>query len=325
MTNTELSLQTAIDLLLDENQDIDGGSLFPYTKFFSDLTSPQLKSLLKVWNEITLSRRHTLLAHLNKDLAIDLLHSFEVLGRALLQNEDVTTRTFAIRLLNDCENNNLVADFINIAEEDSALEPRVAAVASLGAYIYYGELEEEISSDNLKKIEEVLLHIAKHSEKTELRQRAVEALGYSSRKEVPALIEEAWQRGTATWKANAVSAMGRSYDQRWEEKILDSLSDENENVRLAATRAAGNTSLSSAREILLNALKEESDEDVLMATIWSLSEIGGEDVREYLLTLIDQYEDDEEEQIEYIEEALANLDFTEDVQDLILFDLDPEE
>ena len=292
MPQTEPSLQEALDFLLDEDQGIDGGLLFRYTSFFSDLIPAQLKSILKIWDEIALPRRHALLAHLKKELSFDLLYSFEVLGRALLKDADPLPRSFAIRLLDDCEDDNLVADFLKIAESDSSFEPRAEAVSALGAYIYYGEVDE-LSPENLKKIEDTLLAIAQTDKNIELRQRAVESLGFSSRKEVPALIEEAWL-------------------------------DESEIVRLAATRAAGIMSLASARTILLTALREEKDEAVLMASIWSLSEIGGEDVREYMLALLDQFDESEEEQIEYIEEALANLDFTEDVQSLDLFDFDPE-
>ena len=323
MPQTESSLQEALDFLLDEDQGIDGGLLFRYTSFFSDLIPAQLKSILKIWDEIALPRRHALLAHLKKELSFDLLYSFEVLGRALLKDADPLPRSFAIRLLDDCEDDNLVADFLKIAESDSSFEPRAEAVSALGAYIYYGEVDE-LSPENLKKIEDTLLAIAQTDKNIELRQRAVESLGFSSRKEVPALIEEAWQRGTTAWKGYAVLAMGRSHDKGWEEQILEALLDESEIVRLAATRAAGIMSLASARTILLTALREEKDEAVLMASIWSLSEIGGEDVREYMLALLDQFDESEEEQIEYIEEALANLDFTEDVQSLDLFDFDPE-
>jgi hypothetical protein len=60
---------------------------------------------------------------------------------------------------------------------------------------------------------------------------------------------------------------------------------------------------------------------VFSAIIWSLSQIGGEDVRTYLENLLDQLEEDEE-QIAFLEEALDNLAFTEDLDrfDLLAFD-----
>ena len=159
MPQTEPSLQEALDFLLNDEQDVNDEFLSRYTPFFSDLIPTQLKSILKVWDEIALKRRHALLAHLKKELAVDLLYSFEVLGRALLNDKEPITRSFAIRLLDDYEADDLVSDFLKIAEADSDFEPRAEAITALGAYIYYGELEE-LLPENLKKIEDTLLAIA---------------------------------------------------------------------------------------------------------------------------------------------------------------------
>ena len=72
-------------------------------------------------------------------------------------------------------------------------------------------------------------------------------------------------------------------------------------------------------------LGEEEDADVLSAAIWSLSQIGGEDVRTYLENLLDALEE-EDDQIAFLEEALDNLAFTEDLDrfDLLAFDPDPD-
>ena len=69
-------------------------------------------------------------------------------------------------------------------------------------------------------------------------------------------------------------------------------------------------------------MNEEEDDSVMRAVIWSLSQIGGEDVRTYLENLLDQIED--EEQIAYLEEALDNLAFTEDLDRFDLFAFDPD-
>jgi hypothetical protein len=70
-------------------------------------------------------------------------------------------------------------------------------------------------------------------------------------------------------------------------------------------------------------LNEEEDSTVLSAAIWSLSQIGGEDVRTYLENILDQTED--EELIAFLEEALDNLAFTEDLERFDLFSFDPDE
>jgi HEAT repeat protein len=117
--------------------------------------------------------------------------------------------------------------------------------------------------------------------------------------------------------------MGRSADDRWAEDVTRSLVHENDTVRKAAVQAAGELALKSTRPLLLRMLGEEEDVSVLSAIIWSLSQIGGEDVRTYLENLMDQMED--EEQIAFIEEALDNLAFTEDLDRFDLMSFDPED
>ena len=106
--------------------------------------------------------------------------------------------------------------------------------------------------------------------------------------------------------------------------MIRSLVHVDDRIRKAAVAAAGELSLPSARPILLKMLGEEDNADVLSAVIWSLSQIGGEDVRTYLENLLDLPED--EEQIAFLEEALDNLAFTEDLDrfDLLAFDPDEE-
>ena len=318
---TPPSFQDALDLLLDEQQPLETDMLMPYTRFFSDITPSRLKAFQKIWEKIPSARKHALLAHLKDEDDFDLRYSFDDLALPLLSDADEVVRTFALRLLETYEGEDVIAKLLDIAENDPAIDPRVEAIALLGIYVYYGELEE-VSPENLKKIEEVLLRIAKNEGKAKIRQAAIEALGFSSREEVPALIKDAWERDAAAWKASAVFAMGRSYDTAWKEEVLEGLVNENDLVRLAATKAAGSLSLAAARPILLRLLTEENEEPVLRAAIWSLTEIGGEDVREYLYALLDEYGDEDEEQIAYIEEALENLNFTEDVQNFDIFNVD---
>ena len=118
--------------------------------------------------------------------------------------------------------------------------------------------------------------------------------------------------------------MGRSADERWTDTVTRSLVSENDNIRRAAVQAAGELSLRSTRPLLLRMLNEEEDSTVLSALIWSLSQIGGEDVRTYLETLLDQLEEDDE-QVAFLEEALDNLAFTEDLERFDLLSFDPDE
>lgn len=63
----------------------------------------------------------------------------------------------------------------------------------------------------------------------------------------------------------------------------------------------------------------DPDEDVRSAAIWSLSQIGGEGVHELLEELYD--DTDDEEELEFLEAALDNLAFTQDVGQFSLLDV----
>jgi hypothetical protein len=175
-----------------------------------------------------------------------------------------------------------------------------------------------------RQVEDALLGLVNGDDRPVVRLRALESLGYSSRTEIPVLLESAYAREDPDWVASALFAMGRSIDDRWQEQVIHMLFSENQCVRVAAVQAAGELALASARPLLLSMLDGEEDDDVFSAAIWSLSQIGGEDVRTYLENLLDRVGDDDE-QAGFIEAALENLAFTEDLNRFELMAFDAED
>lgn len=117
--------------------------------------------------------------------------------------------------------------------------------------------------------------------------------------------------------------MGRSSDERWKKQVLSQLRAPNEDIRSEAIHAAGELELASARPILLDLLEDEEDLELRRELTWALSKIGGEGVRERLEELLDAETDDEE--AEFIEEALDNLFFTEDMSKFDMLSVDPDQ
>ena len=122
---------------------------------------------------------------------------------------------------------------------------------------------------------------------------ALEALGFSSREEVPALIETAFHHSEYDWVVSAIFAMGRSCDKRWQEPVVKMLDHVLPAVRTVAARAAGEIEISDARERLIELLEDDND-DARMAATWSLSQIGGEGVQEALDLMLAETEDPEQ-------------------------------
>jgi HEAT repeat protein len=317
--NTEpILFQKVLDSLQSDGKD------FPrrYLQEFSDIGTLELRALLDVWPRVTLSRKLTLLEDLSALADADTLVSFDDFARAFLTDPDPQVRTRAIRLLDECESTDLVPSYLDMLKNDPDVNVRAEAARILNLFVDLGELEE-IPDNIYHQIEDALVASVVSEDDVRVRRAALESLGYSSRPEVATLIESSFRREEPNWQVSSLIAMGRSADDRWADEVLRSLVNDDDRIRKAAVQAAGELSLKSARPLLLKMLGEEEDDTVLSAIIWSLSQIGGEDVRTYLENLLDQIEDDDE-QSAFLEEALDNLAFTEDLDRFDLLAFDPE-
>lgn len=319
MNTDPISFEKVLDALLADRKD------FPrrYLREFSDMGTLELKTLLDIWPRVSPSRKLTLLAELDSLADSDTLVSFDDLGRTLLTDPDPQVRTRAIRLLDESEDTKLIPSYLDMLTNDPDTGVREEAARVLNLFVDLGELEE-ISDTLYHQIEDALLASAAGEDDPRVRRAALESLGFSSRIEVTTLIESSFRREEPSWQVSALVAMGRSADERWDEDITRALISENDSVRKAAVQAAGELPLKSARQLLLTMLGEEEDGEVVSAIIWSLSQIGGEDVRTYLESLLDQLEEDDE-QVAFLEEALDNLAFTEDLDRFDLLAIDPED
>ncbi|MCZ2127772.1 MAG: HEAT repeat domain-containing protein [Anaerolineales bacterium] len=315
----QLTFQTVLEHLLDSKKDIPRGHL----SYYSDLDPKSLRLLMDVWGDVPQHRKLHLLDSLVAAFGEDMLLSFEDLGKALLDDADAEVRARALSLIDESDDPKLIEHLIRIFQTDSDLAPRLKAAALLGDFVLLGELEE-LDEKHLRQIEDALIAVLRGDEAPALRRVALESFGYSSREEAVAIIESAYEREDPQWVASALTAMERSQDKRWDENVVVKLTDDNDQVRLAATKAAGELFIESAAPILLAILEdeEESDEET-MAAIWALSQIGGEDARAYILNMLDNTED--EDAIEFLEDALSNLDMQEMVERFELLSFDDED
>ncbi len=316
---SQISFQTVLDHLLDSKKDIPNSHLSHY----SDLDPKSLQLFLDVWPSVKPTRKLLLLDRLLSHLDTDTLVSYEEIGRALLDDANGDVRSRAIRLLAESNDPKLVTTLIGIFLNDADLAPRMEAAQLLGEFVLLGELEE-LDEKLQHKAEDALISVIRSEDNPTLRRQTLEALGYSSREEVTSIIESAFQRADPAWIASALRAMGRSHDEHWNDDVISKLLDEEPRVRFAAAEAAGELAVEEAGPILIQLLEdEEEDDDVAAAAIWSLSQIGGEDARIYLLNLIEQTED--ENLVEFLEDALENLDFTNELNKFDLLSLDDDD
>jgi HEAT repeat protein len=311
---TKLSFQKLLDALLNED------AAFPpqYLPRFTDLPPAELVRLHKVWNQVPLWRRQALLEDLEELSEADTIMLFDGVGRIALNDTDPKVRMIAVRMLSDYDDPALLPTYLQLVEADPDAAVRAAAASALGTFIYQGEIEE-LAEKKLRQVEEMLLRVTQGQDDLLVRRRALEALGFSGRSEVPPLIEAAYHSKNVDWVISALFAMGRSANEQWRTAVMAMLDSARPEIRTEAVQAAGELSLVEARQPLL-ALLDEDDENVRLAAVWSLSQIGGPGVRDALEARLEEAEDDEE--ADFIEMALENLAFNDDLGMFSLIDLD---
>lgn len=308
-TTPQIPFEVVLQALLDDEHP------FPpsYLHRLSDMAPHHASALKKAWPLVNPIRRAVLLEDLGDLSEADTLVCFDDVGYLGLNDENGRARAAAITLLWECSDSRLANKLVKMLDSDPDENVRAMVANLLGQFVYRGEVEE-VNVSCLKEVENGLLK-AYETDTDLVRRKCLESLGYSSRDEVPDMIEEAYQSDAATWRASALYAMGRSADdERWKEIVMQNLDSSFLDIQIEAIRAAGELQLEETRQPIIKMVKELStyDDDLRTAIIWSLSQIGGDQVVKIFGKLIAKAKDDEEE--EFIQSAIDNLEFAQGLQ-----------
>lgn len=290
--------------------------LFPdkLLPFFSDISTAELEQVKKIWPEIALERKISLLADLEDKMEADTMLSCDGLAKFALTDDFPEVRSSAISLLWECDDPKIAALFAEMLENDESELVQTAAAAALGKFVLLGELEE-IPASAAERTRIALTAKLSSQPFKELHQELVKSLAYSSRPEIAAMIEKARLDPDPSWQLAAIISMGRSADDRWEKPVLQMIQSEDPDFKKEAVKAAGELKLVSARVMLLQILEDEIDDiELRINVIWALSRIGGGNVKSLLQRLLDNTADDEEAEV--IEMALEALDFSSELPNL---------
>lgn len=301
-----------LDALLDQDHTFNPRFLYR----LSDLNDSEVQQLSLIWSDIPEWRREALMQDIEQLSEDDTLLYFKRIAELGLQDTNDNVRLSSVRTLWEYEEVKLVPTYLTLVVNDQSEEVRAAAASALGAYVYLGELDE-IPPAMHKSIEEQLIQIYRSSEPAVVRRNALESLGYSSSEEIIPFIEAEYHSGDKNWIASALFAMGRSANSSWRPHVQEMLNNPYPNIRAEAARAAGELEMIGSTPRLIELL-DDPDDQTRLASIWSLSQLGGDGVRKTLENLLNEAQDDAERN--YIESALDNLQFNEDMDLLPLID-----
>jgi len=310
------SFNSVLARLRDTSQPVSNASLY----HLSDLTGADLAAFEALWPELSVERRAAILQNLQEIGEANFEVSFDSVFRLALEDESPESRAVAIRALWESEDPTLMAPFIDFMLHDPDPLVRAAAASGLGRYVYLGELEE-LPEAQVKRVEDNLLAVINGDDELEVRRRALEAIAYAGRPEVAGLITKAYTSDEAHMRVSAVFAMGRTADSQWATQVRAEMKSSEPEMRFEAVRAAGELELTDAAQELAD-LTDDDDQQVREAAIWSLGQVGGEVAREALTQLLERADD--EEMQDFIEEAIENLQFTDEVAQFSLLEFGPD-
>lgn len=258
-----------------------------YLYGFSVISKKNLVEFQTKWPQIATPRRQQIMENLVEIAE----HSFEVdfdpifiLG---LNDPDAQVQTSAVEGLWENSDPVLIPLLVHLLKTGQTVELRTAAAQALGQYIYLGELEE-IDQTAVMVAEQALLRcIRQGDEDSEVRRRAIEAIAYSGQEGIAQIIEDAYYHEDERMQVSAIFAMGRSSDRKtWKKIVLSELDNPSAPIRFEAVRAAGELQLATAVHKLIGIVHQEADSEIQQSAIWSLGQIGGDEARDILESLL---------------------------------------
>ncbi len=315
------SLDPAFQQVLDALTDTQAEWLAEYLLPLSDLEGEEAEAFTAIWPQIHPDRKLALLEAMEQNADENFLLDYEHVCRLAITDSDPQVRFLGVRALNLYEPVDLIDTFRTMLAEDPDENVRAVCALALGHFVYLGEIEE-IPEATYQQVYDSLLTAAQGSDTREVRRRALEALGFANCPEVNQLIQDAYQTGESDWLASAIFAMGRSYNSRWHNQVMEMLDHRLPDIRFEAARAAGELEIHAARPRLIELL-DDSDTHVRMAAAWSLSQIGGQGVLEALEDL--QSQPLNENELALLDEAISNLLFNEGIGMFDLLEIDEPE
>jgi hypothetical protein len=271
----------------------------------SDLTPAQIERIAPYWMALDVELRRKMMRRMAETSENDIEMNYHAVGIMGLSDPDAEVRQAAIDVLWEDESLALMNQLVAIAANDNTNFVRASALSALGRFILAGELGD-LPEESTLPAQDVAIRLLKDErEEVDVRRRALEAIANSSSDFVPGAIRKAYRSGDPKMQVSAIFAMGRTYDEQWEEIVLQEIENEDPEFRFEAARAAGELELTGAVPKLAKLLAED-DPEIREMAVWSLGEIGGKEAVRILQVMLEAAEEaEDEDMIAAVEDAIG--------------------
>jgi HEAT repeat protein len=251
----------------------------------TDLSREQTAEVARRWNNFPEESRVRIVQELQELAEESVELSFTRVLHLALFDDSPRVRQVTIDALWEDLSSELRERLLHLAQSDSSQDVRAAAAQGLAKFA-----DASLTDDNGVEIRDEiwnrLYEIAKdQAEPYMVRRRALESVAvFGNRREVTALIRDAYDADDPGYHAGALYAMGRTLDPRWLDTLIMELESEDAEMRYEAARAAGEIGDVKAIPGLAVAATDE-DSEVRNQAILALGRIGGRGAERVLRNL----------------------------------------
>lgn len=286
----------------------------------SHLDEVGIERLKPIWAALELEYRRKLMHELVEASETNFELNYSAFGNFALDDADAEVRTTAIELLWEDESLLLMRRLMRIVVDDESTQVRAAAASGLGRFILLGELGDMPEAQTIPAQDVVIEVLNNQAEDIDVRRRALEAISNCSHEIVPDAIRDAYDSPDRRMQISSVFAMGRSFDERWTDIVLQELQSEDDEMRYEAARAAGELELEQAVQDLTR-LALDDDREIQEVAIWSLGEIASREATRTLDRLATEAKrNNDDELLEAIEDAIGTASLGSSSLYLMRFD-----
>jgi len=260
----ETALKTGLDITDEQTESLSG------------LNGDQLARFRELWGRMEGDERASLLSRLGEASEENLVLDFSPIFNLGVDDPDPTVRELSYQLSAADAPQALLEQYLRAAVADSDPDVRIAAIEGLGYYTLTAQVDDW-PADVQNRMETALvgvLHLPGADRDT--RRAALLSLSFLTTPRSETEIRQAYLQpdlGDA-----AIEAMGRNCQEIWIPDLYQELEDDDAARRQLAAAALGELAVRSTVERLLPHLRDD-DEEVQLAVIKALGEIGGSDAK----------------------------------------------
>ena len=248
----------------------------PKVDELSDLSRAGQERLRERWLELSAERRAEIIDTMLADAEEEVARDFERAMLIALDDPTADVRVRAVDGLWEARDPALLGLLLERTAAEPSADVRRQLVRLLGQFAMRAQLGDLPEDD--APLRAALRTMLNDDSDPAVQLEALESLAYLvGEPGVTQRVQANYEDGDIELRGSALRSMGRQADARWSRLMLESMLDDEPELRFEAARAAGMIGGAGFVQRLIDLARDDDDGEVRLAAIEALGEIGSEE------------------------------------------------